>query len=1091
MISEQLRGYVCFLFAALLLSHTAFSQVDQGRIVGTVRDASAAVVSGAAVIVKNERTGEERTTITSDQGNYTLPALKPSIYTVRATLEAFAPAEVSGIQLVVGQKLTLDLILQPASVSQEVTVLVAPEATVDTSSARIGANVDLREVGQLPINGRQLSQLYLQAPGSVNTGSGTFGDIRFSGRAVEQNAVRFDGIEGSAIVDASPGNLNGELASPFRLQSSLENVQEFRVDSNNYPAEYGTGTGGQVSVVTKSGSNQIHGALFEYLRNDAVDARNFFDLNQKSSLRLNQFGGSIGGPIKKDRIFFFGSYEGYRLRSGLNIVEAVPSAAAKLRAVPAVAPLIDGFRSPQAFILPGASTNPDFDIAQLLARNTVNENAAGLRLDFKLNDKHSLYTRFFRDQGYNDAPEGVSGRRAILRATPQNGVVALQSTLTSSLINEVKVGFNEALTRVYGLAPTVNGIDFSAITINVTGSIANNGISGQGASTGISIPGGLLRQNSAFNGRASPYTPYSLSFIDNFSWIRGNHNAKFGGELRMVRFYTDRQGGTTYTYSNLNDFLANRAQSVQYGGDLSEPSVFNGAATGQRLGKQEYYILYGQDEWKLSQKLTLNYGLRYEYYSPVREARNLNVQFDANTGLILPTTHPFFQALKTNFGPRVSLSWSPKSSTVVRGGFGMYYGPGQTEDLLQPIESDRISTTISNGAFPVDPASLRANFINNPNNRQFQPRSYSPDYRVPERIYQYSFSLQQQLPGNLVATSAYVGSQGRNLFLRNVTNRIVSVQTNADPTQNANVIRQFDIVQGSTILRPYAEIDYKTSGGHDSYNALQMSVVRRSANGLTLNSQYTFGKSWGNTAGSNEALTVGNPFDYEYDNGYNNFDVRHTFNASAVYALPFAKNNRILGGWEIGTIVNARSGLPVDMRITRPDVVYLDATGKVFSSPAAGRSAVINTPGGGSSRNVRRPDLIPGVNPYLDTDRAFVNPAAFAIPKAGTYGNLVRNQLHGPNFRQLDLMLDKRFRLTETTNFDFRAEVFNLFNMTNFRNPPATLPNALGTGTNQLQPGDPFTAAAAGTFGIMNSTVERVVGLGTNRQIQFALRLNF
>jgi hypothetical protein len=408
----------------------------------------------------------------------------------------------------------------------------------------------------------------------------------------------------------------------------------------------------------------------------------------------------------------------------------------------------------------------------------------------------------------------------------------------------------------------------------------------------------------------------------------------------------------------------------------------------------------------------------------------------------------------------------------------------------------------SGGAFPIDPAVLGSNFANNPNNRQYQPRAYSPDYQVPERVYQYSFSVQQELPGNFIATAAYVGSKGRNLFLRNVTNRIVSVQTNPDPAQNAIVIRQFDIVQGNTILRPFAEIDFKTSGGRDSYNALQVAVVRRSNAGLTLNSQYTFGKSWGNTAGSNEALTAGNPFDYNYDIGYNNFDVRHTFNTSAVYALPLGRGRKylnqanglidaVLGGWEIGTIVNARSGLPIDMRVTRPDVIYVDAAGKAFSSPAAGRNAVINTPGGGSSRNVRRPDLVPGVDPYLDADRAFLNPAAFAIPKPGVYGNLVRNQLHGPNFRQMDLMLNKRFQVTETTNFDLRTEVFNLFNVANFKNPPATLPNALGTGTNQLQPGDPFTAAAAGTFGIMNTTVERTVGLGTNRQIQFALRFNF
>jgi hypothetical protein len=317
------------------------------------------------------------------------------------------------------------------------------------------------------------------------------------------------------------------------------------------------------------------------------------------------------------------------------------------------------------------------------------------------------------------------------------------------------------------------------------------------------------------------------------------------------------------------------------------------------------------------------------------------------------------------------------------------------------------------------------------------------------------------------------------------------------------VIREFDIVAANgSVQRPFAEVDYKTSGGRDSYNALQMSLVRRSNTGLTINAQYTLGKSWGNTAGSNEALTVGNPFDYDYDTGYNNFDVRHTFNTSAVYNLPFGTGRRylknlgtvangIIGGWELGIISNARSGLPIDLRVARPDVVYVDAAGLVYGSPGVGRTAIINTPGGGASRNVRRPDLIPGVNPYLDSGRQFLNPAAFAIPKPGTYGNAVRNQLHGPNFRQIDVMLNKRFPVNESTSMEFRTEFFNVFNFTNYANPVSTLPNVLGTGTNQVQPGQAFTAAAAGTFGSTTRTVERTVGLGTNRQIQFALRLNF
>src|SRR3712207_6192676 len=253
----------------LLAGAHASAQTDTGRIAGVVRDPAGAVVSGANVVAKNERTGEERTATTDAEGGYQMPALKASNYTVTVTAPSFAANTFTSVQINVGQEQKLDVSLAAGGVTEDVTVVAgATEAAIDTGSARMGATVNEREVVGLPLNGRQLSQLYLQAPGTVNSGSGTFGDIRFSGRAVQQNVVRYDGVEGSAVIDASPGNLNGEVASPFRLQSSLENVQEFRVDSNNYPAEFGPGTGGQENVVTKSGGNIFHGTAFEYHRNE-------------------------------------------------------------------------------------------------------------------------------------------------------------------------------------------------------------------------------------------------------------------------------------------------------------------------------------------------------------------------------------------------------------------------------------------------------------------------------------------------------------------------------------------------------------------------------------------------------------------------------------------------------------------------------------------------------------------------------------------------------------------------------------------------------------------------------------------------------
>ena len=315
--------------------------------------------------------------------------------------------------------------------------------------------------------------------------------------------MRYDGIEGTAIIDASPGNLNGEIPTPFRLQSSLENVQEFRVDSNNYPAEQGTGTGGQINVVTKSGGNRFHGSGFEYFRNDALDAANFFDnvIGQKSKLRLNQFGGSLGGPIKKERAFFFFSYEGYRLRGGLNSIEAVPGLASRVCAPPlgsgtvtcnaATAALIPAFRASDVVVL---RAGPDlFDTVQRQANNLVNETALALRLDYRLTKKHSTYFRFFRDQAFNDQPDGVSGRRILIRQVPQNGVLALQSVLTPTLLNEFKLGYNGAYSRIVATAPVVNGIDLSNLSLNVAGSVAGFALPGQGSNAGVAVTGGLIR----------------------------------------------------------------------------------------------------------------------------------------------------------------------------------------------------------------------------------------------------------------------------------------------------------------------------------------------------------------------------------------------------------------------------------------------------------------------------------------------------------------------------------------------------------------------------------------------------------------------
>ena len=1085
--------FVGFL-AAILFTLPLAAQVDSARLTGLVTDPTGSIIPGAKITVKNLRTGAVREVVSNPQGEYLVTNLAPAPHQVRGEMAGLGPTILDDITLSVGQERRLDLVLQPEAMNQTVTVTESGLTTLDASSARIGANVNEREVANMPLNGRQLSQLYLLAPGAQTAGGGSYDNIRFSGRANQQNAIRFDGVEGSSIVDASPGNLNGETSTGFRLQSSLENVQEFRVDSSNYPAEFGTGTAGQISIVTKSGTNDFHGSAFEFLRNNKMDARNFFDAT-KSPLRLNQFGGSFGGPIKKDKAFFFGSIEVLKQRAGVNLIATVPSVAARARAVSSIRPLLDAFPTGVA------SSNPDLDIAQRNFSTGIDEYYGGLRFDYNFSSKYTLTARYFRDQGELNSPLDVSGAVSRVTAVPQNGLLALQQVLSPTILNETKFGFNGSKTNIFGVAPVINGIDMSAISLSFTGTVALPGVGGQGASAGASTPGGLIRSNSSQNGRAQPYTNYTMSFIDNLSVLKGSHAMKFGVEFRPVRLYTDRLGGTTYTFPNITALLNNQPTNIQILGDVSAPNpLHNGLATNRYL-KQAYSIFYAQDEWKIRPNLTLNYGLRYEYYSVLRENQDLYTLFVVGQGL---TTGPWYKSSKTNFGPRLGLSWSParfRNKTVFRIGAGYYYGPGQTEDQVQPIDSDRVTVTLTNAAFPVNSREIIAN-TNINNLTGFSPRAYAPGYTLPERVLSYTASIQQQFWGGAVLTAAYVGSQGRNLFLRSWTNGIVGV------TQNPATGVGTGILELGT---RYGQMDYKTSGGTDHYDSMQVSVQRRYAKGLTIGGQWTWAHSLGNTGGSNEAQTAQNPFNFEYDRGNNAFDVRHSMNATALYEIPvgagrkyLAKSNRVvdafLGGWQLGGVLNARTGMPIDVTLARNDLAYVvNSTGQFVNSPIVQgtnvlTTAIINNPYGGAFRNNRRPDVVAGVNPFLSAgDRKyFLNPAAFSIPKPGEFGNLGRWALHGPGLSQFDLTLQKRFRITEKVNLEFRSELYNLFNRANFANPPARLNNSLGIEAGQLQPGQAYTlAAAGGAFGVANSTVTKDVGLGASRQVQMSLRLSF
>jgi hypothetical protein len=1120
------RLIVVYLESVLILVSFATlgkAQTDDGQIAGTVKDATGAIVAGAKITVRNEKTSVERTTEANSDGYFVVTNLLPAIYTVTGKSEGLGPTAYLNVELQVGQVRTVDLVLQLVAVTEQITVeSEAPQ--MDTSSARIGGNVSELQIADLPINGRQISQLYLMTPGAVNFGAGTFDDMRFDGRSYEENALRYDGIEGGNIISNNPSDFNGEIPGPFRLQASMENVQEFRVESNTYPAEYGTGTGGQINIVTKSGGNNFHGRLFEYFRNDKLDARNFFDGTSPSVLRLNQFGGNLAGPIIKDKLFFFAGTEILKQRTKSPFIESTPSAA--VRALPdcppgtgvqttptclnpAIRPLLAAFPVGQS-----SSVNPLFDIVNVQEPGSIDEYSAVARFDFVVNSKNTMFARYQRDQGTALATANSTGSSINYLAVPQNAVVALDQVLSPTLLNEIKVGLNAPKTEVYATAPIVPGVDLTGVTLSLSGVVSLGGTGGQQGSVGIASPTGQLKLSSALNGRAAPFTNYSLSFIDNLTWIHANHTMKFGVEFRPMHLKTAFYGGTTYSFTNIQAFLADSPSQVAFNGDTTAQSPFTGKS-GFTYMHQTFYIGYAQDEWKIRPNFTMSYGLRYEYYSPLREDNNKVLWFNVPTGTLIPNyTQDWYTMRTKNFAPRLGFSWAPEklaNKTVFRLGGGYYYGPGLTEGQTQPALNDRINRTITSGpllTYPVSQQTFLSNYNINDPNLQFQPRAYLPDYRVPEQILEYSLSAEQQLPGNILLTVGYVGSQGRNLFLRGITNKITGFVMNP-ATGAGTVVREFSIVNGTTVNNPFAEIDTKTSGGTDSFNGMQVLVSKRLSHGLSAGSQYMWSHSIGDSNGSKDARTSANNFSFTSERSDNISDVRQTFNLNLQYDIPFgtgkgfgANANPVaktfFGGWQVSSLFNARTGLPVDVEIVRPAIVYRNnTTGLITTSPVVTggviqTTPVVNVPGGGQSRNVARPDLLPGVPLYYTNNGSFyVNPAAFAVPQPGTFGNLGRNALRAPGISQFDLTLSKKFPLTEAMNLEFRAECYNVLNKAIFAAPGGGTPR-LNDATGILQPGQPYTQSAAGsTFGALTSTVSNQVGSGTNRQFQMVMRLSF
>ena len=968
---KRLVFVVCF-------TAPSWAQVDRATLSGTISDASGAKVEAAKVSVGSLATGFKRETRASNSGAYQIPGLPVGSYTVTVAKEGFNTAKFEAVVLAVGQSRTLDVELTVGLVSSAIEV-AANATPLDQTNAEIGTVIGEQQIRNIPLNGRHWASLMQLAPGAVNVGEGNQNSIRFFGRPRDDNNWTFDGVDSTGIKDPrQEGNL--------RLVISTDSIAEFRVNSLPFTAEGGVGGGAQVNLVSKTGTNDFHGSAYEFFRNSKLDARRPFDGANPPPLRLNQFGGNVGGRIVRDKTFFFANYEGLLQRLTISRADGlVPSAAFRQRTPAALQSLINLYPAGNA---PGANANVDRLIAETPEKR--NEHSGMARVDHRLNDRHSLFFRFAMTDGLiSQIRNGLlETRDSAIR--PTNITTQWQQVWTTTMVNEVKLGFNR-----------------SALTRNDVGRIPE----------GITIPGFSATQPTTY----IIEKPSTFSVVDNLSWIRGRHTIKLGGEIRRIRLNVGNGPATSVSFASLDAFLRNSLNSVAIGSRLDTVGV-----------RRTFHSIYLQDEIRVNPELTLNLGFRYEQYTVSKDVYGRGRVFDIVRcqGFCAPGT-PWFFPDNDNVTPRFSLAWTPKSlggKTVFRTGYGRYVGPGQNDDVTAAIDSlpENLSLTAADAptlSYPPAP------FLGQLRLQGQTPRSVQRDRKEPES-HMWTLSVQRQLPGSMVAQVAYVGNVGRNQLTRTYVNTL-------------------DPVTRRRPLTAFGQVDEKRFDGNTNFNGLQSSLTKSYAKGWLFQAQYMWGHAISDNAGSGEGGQIQDVTCRACDRGDADYDIRHTFTSNAVYQLPFARAHWY-GGWDASGLVTARTGSPFSVTIAR-----------IAATVPSGQT------------QTQRADYVGGdVYAANKGHGLWLNPAAFALPANGVYGNSGRNRFRGPGLWQADLGLSKKFRVTERLNVDFRTEVFNLFN--------------------RAQYGNPVSARNNSTFGsILVTANDGATGTGTSRQLQFMLRLNF
>jgi len=1067
---------------ALTVLPSAAQSVSSG-IQGTVKDPSGAVLVDAKVTATSLETGVVRSTVTDESGSYHIDGLSAGSYELQIEHAGFKVKKLSDITLLVNQAAVLDANLDVGSAKEAITINgVTP--LVETTTAQMSSVVTPTRLSELPLNGRdlfQLTELQTGVAPSTNGGSSLWSEGNMTKASAEgarptMNNVTLDGD------DINDPGYNIPPGGPAGAQLGVEAVREFRVVLNSYSAEYGRNAGANVQFVTKSGTNRLHGSVFEFFRNAALDAANFFDTLGKPGFERNQFGATLGGPIVKDHTFFFVNYEGLRERQGITTNVSVPDDNARQGLLPSLngTSLVNVGVNPTSALFIGLfprANGPEITnggISSGIALFTgseeqvVREDYAVLRIDETIGNKDQIFGRYVFDDGDGVFPfqstsiPGFPGRRPIRN---QYFMLSWQRAISNNLLNEAKFSFNR--TRYLAEVDNSYPLSISLVPNRALGVIAIGGLPALG--NNVVYPLGTA--SNTFEG------------IDNLSWEYGRHSLKFGVDAKRIQINGPFDFGTNGEYSftgtgstatdnpPLESFL--RGIPTFYIG--TDPA----SSDSDRGFRQTYLGIYAQDDWRVTSNLTLNLGLRWEYSTVPTEAQARISNFHDVFTDKAPIVGPLWSGVpKDLLSPRFGFAWSPfgNAKTVVRGGFGImrdqiwsnlyfdvrFYRPffgaliSNSPNFLAPPTS---ITALGGSTSPVGVFGI----------------TYNPQFPYYE---QWSLNIQRQVGRNTVFQIAYVGSHGLHLPRAGEANPF-------EPSLGHNLNPNF----GSTPLI--------VTDGTSNYNSLQVSVQRQFINGLSFQGSYTYSHSIDAASGPFPSDWVSEPgvsqnfFDPTADRGSSAFDRRDVFVGNLLYDLPFGPGQRwghneqgatgkFVGGWRVGMIAQLLSGVPF--------------------TPVLGFNNSLNA----ASFPADRPDVKPGVNPckaeMRNVDRWF-DSTIFVLPNTpnsngNIYGDAGRNSLCGPTLKDLDFSLIKQTQVTERVSLEFRSEFFNIFNHPNFNVPDNTQgPNGTGgngdaifvgraTGCNPAT--DPLGCGIpAGNAGRIFSTVT------SSRQIQFGLKVIF